>query len=47
MAVVIKNLKVHFGNLNLLLRKNAIWFEPLAQKEEMSKQIVGAPYDKY
>ena len=40
-AIIIKDLEVRLGNLNLLLGKNAIWFELLAQKKETSKQIAG------
>lgn len=43
-AIAIKNLKVHFGNLNFLLEKSAIWFELLAQKKETGKQITNVLY---
>ena len=42
LAVAIKDLEVHLGNLNLLLGKNAICFEPSAQKRETGKQTAGA-----
>lgn len=32
--IVIKDLKMHLDNLNLLLRKSAIWFELLTQKKD-------------
>ena len=47
LTVAIKDLKVYLGNLNLPLGKNAILFEPQAQKEETDKQIAGAQYYKY
>lgn len=37
-TVAIKNLKMHLDNLNLLLRKNTIWFKPLAQKGGLVSQ---------
>lgn len=41
LAIVIEDLEVHFGNLNLLLRKSLIWFEPLAQKRRLvSKRLI-------
>ena len=45
--VAIKDLKVRLGNLNLLLSKNAIWFEPLAQKGETNKQTTSLLYYQY
>ena len=38
LAIAIKDLKVCLDNSNLLLRKNVIWFEPLAYKRETGKQ---------
>lgn len=35
-VIIIKDLKIHLINENLLLRKNAFWFEPLAQKRKIS-----------
>ena len=43
-AIAIKDLEVHLGNSNLLLRKSAIWFELLAQKSETSKQTANILY---
>ena len=40
-AIVINDLKVRISNSNLPLGKNAIWFEPLAQKEDIGKQTAG------
>ena len=37
LAITIKHLEVRLGNLNLLLRKSVIWFEPSAQKRETYK----------
>ena len=37
LAIAIKDLEVHLSHLNLLLGKNAIWFEPSAQKGETGK----------
>lgn len=38
LAVVIKDPKVGLSNLNLLLGKSAIWFEPLAQKRSLIRR---------
>ena len=46
-TVTIEDLKVRLGNLNLLLGKNAIWFEPSAQKRGPGKQIAGVLYYQY
>lgn len=37
LAIVIEDLEMCLGNSNLPLGKSALWFEPLAQKEETSK----------
>ncbi len=47
LTVVIEDLEVRLGNSNLPLGKNAIWFEPLAQKREIGKQMIGALYYQY
>ncbi len=47
LAVAIEDLEVRLGNSNLPLGKSAIWFEPLAQKGETSKQTAGALYYQY
>ena len=47
LTVAIKDLKIRLGHLNLLLRKNAIWFKRLAQKREIGKHIVGVLYYQY
>ena len=44
LIIVIKDLEVRLGNLNLPLGKSAIRFEPLAQKRETSKQTAGILY---
>ena len=44
LAVAINNLEVHLGHLNLSVGKSEIRFEPLAQKEETSKQTTSALY---
>ena len=44
LAIAIKDLEVHVGNLNFPLGKSAIWFELLAQKGETSKQTAGVVY---
>ena len=46
-AIAIKDLEMHFGNLNLLLKKSAIWFEPLARKKETNKQMISIIYYQY
>ncbi len=46
-AIPIKDLKVRLDNLNLLLRKNGIWFEPLTQKGETDKQMADTLYYLY
>ena len=47
LAVAIKDLKVRLGNLNLPLEKSTIWFEPLVEKRETGKQMVGILYYQY
>lgn len=37
LAAAIKDLKIHFSNTNLPLKKSTISFRPLVQKEEASK----------
>ena len=44
LAVEIEDLEMYLGNLNLSLGKNAIQFEPLAQKGETGKQTAGVLY---
>ena len=44
LAITIEDLKVHLGILNLLLGKNAIWFEPSVQKGEIGKQTASILY---
>lgn len=39
LAIIIEGLKVQLSNLNLLMRKYAILFEPLAQKDKTDKQV--------
>ena len=46
-TVAIKDLKVHFGNSNLLLKKSAIRFELLAQKREINKKMAGILHYQY
>lgn len=41
LAMIIEDLEMRFGNLNLPLKKSAIWFDPLAQTGEIAKQLVG------
>lgn len=38
-TIAIQDLEICFDNLNLALRKNAIWFDSLAQKKKIDKQI--------
>ncbi len=47
LAITIKDLEVHLGNKNLPLGKNAIRFEPSAQKGETGKQTASALYYQY
>ena len=47
LAVAIEDLEMRCGNLNLLLRKSVIWFEPLAQKRKTSKQAASVLCYKY
>ena len=47
LIVAIKVLKMHLSNLNLLLGKSAIWFEPSAQKRVTGKQTTSALYSQY
>ena len=47
LAIAIEDLEMCLGNLNLPLGKNAIRFEPLAQKGEINKQTAGALYYQY
>ena len=47
LAVAIKDLEMRMSNSNLLLEKNAIWFEPSAQKRETGKQTAGTLYYQY
>lgn len=44
LTIAIKNLGVHLGNLNLLLRNNVIGFELLVLKKKTNKQMIGALY---
>ena len=46
-AVAIEDVEVQLSNSNLPIGKNAICFEPLAQKEETGKQTADALYYKY
>ena len=43
-VIKIEDLKMSLGDLNLSLKKNAIWFKLLAQKKETGKQITSALY---
>lgn len=45
--IPIKDLKMQLSNSYPPIRKNAIYFEPLAQKREISKQMAGALDYKY
>ena len=47
LVVAIKDLEMYLSNSNLLIRKNAICFEPLVQKRETGKQTADALYYKY
>ena len=47
LAVAIEDLEMYLSNLKLPLRKNAIWFEPLALKKETSKQMSDILYYLY
>ena len=38
-AIAIEDLELHLSNSNLPIGKNAIYFEPLAQKGENGKQM--------
>ena len=42
--IAIKDLEVRLDNSNLPLGKNAIFFEPLAQKKENDKQTTSTLY---
>lgn len=44
LTIAIKNLEVHLGNLNLLLRKNVIGFELLVPKKKTNKQMTSVLY---
>lgn len=44
LVVLIKDLEMRLGNLNLPLRKSVIWFELLVQKEEIGKQTTYPSY---
>ena len=44
LAITIEDLEVCLANSNLSLGKSAIWFEPLAQKGETSKQTADILY---
>lgn len=37
LAIAIKVLEIQTDNLNLLLRNNVIWFEPLTKNREIGK----------
>lgn len=43
-AIIIKDLKVCLNNSNLLITKNAICFQYLAQKRKIDKQIASILY---
>ncbi len=47
LAIAIEDLGVHLSNSNLPLGKNAIWFEPLAQKGEITKQTTDTLHYQY
>ena len=47
LAIAIKDLIVCLGDLILPLKKNTIWFELSAQKEEIGKQIASILYYQY
>lgn len=47
LVIIIEDLKVHFDDRNLFLERTAIWFEPLAQKKETSKQTTDALYYQF
>ena len=47
LIVAIEDLEMQFGNLNLPLGKNTIWFELLAQKLETDKKTTNALYYQY
>ena len=42
LTITIEDLKMRLYNSNLPLGKTAIWFEPLAQKGETSKEMASA-----
>lgn len=42
LAIAIKDLELWLSNLNQFIQKSVIWFEPLAQKSKIGKQIIGA-----
>lgn len=47
LVIVIEDLEMQLGNLNLLLGKSVIWFEPSVQKRETDKQMVGILFYYY
>ena len=47
LVVAIEDLEMRLANSNIPLAKSAIWFEPLAQKEETGKQTAGILYYQY
>ena len=47
LVIAIENLEICLSNLNLRLRKNIIWFKPLALKGETCKQTAGILYYQY
>lgn len=47
LVITIEDLEVCMSDLNLPLKKNVLWFESLAQKKEIDKQMVSALYYKY
>ena len=44
LVIIIENLEMRFDNSNLLLKKNIIGFELLAQKEKINKQMTDILY---
>lgn len=47
LSITIADLEMCLDNSNLFLRKKEIWFELLAQKREIDKQIAGILYSQY
>lgn len=45
-AIAIEDLEIRLNNLNLLMRKNTIYFEPSTQKKKIGKQTTGALFYK-